>query len=385
MKDDINPSFLNLHDSKEKRNNNDIDDNDDNNYYKKFSKKDKNKKIEQFVKFKPKNSGRQNNERSLKGAENKVKSILSSFLKTIKDEEKIDKYNKKNPKIKFLISKLSNKKIKLNHGPKYASSPFQKNSLNSIHNLNKVKNSENYENPTPKLGNEEDNFDKKKQNTKLGLNMLNNPHHSSNKLNNNYLNYKKLPSEECEKSRRKYSSTISRITISNFKSSHSNDNYYTKIKSYNSSKNDKINSSKQKNDNNYNNNNKNYFDKKKNYLKQNSVNYFNLFQKHLILEDNIDDININKENFTNTSSISSKNILSGSIKNTLKKENKLSFKRIKESYIINKRKRPNMKLSSKKKINIEKKSSIDNKISSKQGDNYKIKRPQNSKRDFHQN
>ena len=114
MKDDLNSSFLNINDTKEKRNNNDIDDNDDNRYYKKFSKKDKNKKLEEFVKFKPKNSLGQNNEPSLKGAENKVKSILSSFLRTMKNEEKVDKFNKKNPNIKILISKLSNKKIKLN-------------------------------------------------------------------------------------------------------------------------------------------------------------------------------------------------------------------------------------------------------------------------------
>jgi len=392
MKDGINSSFLNnLNDTKEKRNNNDIDDNDDNNYYKKFSKKDKNKKLDEFVKFKPKNSGNQNNGPSLKGAENKVKSILSSFLRVMRNEEKVDKYNKKNPKIKILISKLSNKKIKLNHGQKYTPSNFQKNSLNSFQAFNNVANNKNNnENSTSKLGSGEDNFVKKKPNNKLGL-KLNNPHLSTSKLRNNYLNYKKLPSEEYDKSRSKYSSTLSRNTISNFKSSNSNDNYYSKIRSDNSTKNNKSNIITKKNDN-----SNNYFDKKKNYLKQNSVNYLNIFQKNLILEDNNDDIN--KKKFINNSSISSKNILFGGLKNTTKKieanicinkEHNLSLKQIKEFNIINKRKSADMKLSSKSKINIEKRNSEEyNIINPKQGekqDNYKRKSFQNGKKDFHHN
>ena len=339
MKDDINSSFLNLNDNKEKINNNDIDDNDDNNYYKKFSKKDKNKKLDQFVKFKPKNSGSQNNGPSLKGAENKVKSILSSFLREMKNEEKADKYNKKNPKIKILISKLSNKKIKINHGQKYTHSNFQKNSLNSFQVFNSMINNENL---TTKNGSGKDNFAKIKQD--------NSPHNSSNKLKNNYLNCKIQPNEEYEKNRSKYSSTLSKNIMSNFKNSNINHNYCSKIKTDNSTKNNKIDSSPKKNDNN-NNNNKNYFDKKKNFLKQNSVKFFNKFQKRLILEDNNDD----KKSFTNNSSMSSKNILSGSIRNTTKK--KESFFKLKK----------------------------ENSINFKPGDNYKRKSIQNSKRDFHQN
>ena len=80
MKDGINSSFLNnLNDTKEKRNNNDIDDNDDNNYYKKFSKKDKNKKLDEFVKFKPKNSGNQNNGPSLKVQKIKLNQFYHLF------------------------------------------------------------------------------------------------------------------------------------------------------------------------------------------------------------------------------------------------------------------------------------------------------------------
>jgi hypothetical protein len=339
MKDDINSSFLNLNDNKEKINNNDIDDNDDNNYYKKFSKKDKNKKLDQFVKFKPKNSGSQNNGPSLKGAENKVKSILSSFLREMKNEEKVDKYNKKNPKIKILISKLSNKKIKINHGQKYTHSNFQKNSLNSFQVFNSMINNENL---TTKNGSGKDNFAK--------IKLDNSPHNSTNKLKNNYLNYKIQPNEEYEKNRSKYSSTLSKNIMSNFKNSNINHNYCSKIKTDNSTKNNKIDSSPKKNDNN-NNNNKNYFDKKKNFLKQNSVKFFNKFQKRLILEDNNDD----KKSFTNNSSMSSKNILSGSIRNTTKK--KESFFKLKK----------------------------ENSINFKPGDNYKRKSIQNSKRDFHQN
>jgi hypothetical protein len=120
-----------------------------------------------------------------------------------------------------------------------------------------VINNENNENLPSKFGGGEDNFINKKPSIRLGLKMLNNQHSSTN----NYLNFNKLPSEEYEKSRGRNSSTLSRITISNCKSSYSNENYYSKIKSNNSSNNIKKNSLTLKNDNN---NNKNYFDKKKN-------------------------------------------------------------------------------------------------------------------------
>ena len=175
MKDDISSSFLNLNDTKEKRNNNDIDDNDDNRYYKKFSKKDKNKKLDEFIKFKPKNSAVQNNESSLKGAENKVKSILSSFLRAMKNEEKVDKYNAKNPKIKILISKLSSKKMKFNNGLEHYNPSNKKvNSLNSLQVFNNVANTENNnENSSSKYGNRGDNLVKIKQNNRLGFKTLN--------------------------------------------------------------------------------------------------------------------------------------------------------------------------------------------------------------------
>ena len=70
-------------------------------------KRKRNRKIEKFEKFKPKNLQIPKNEPSLKGAEKKVKSILSSFLLTIESED-----NQSNRKIKFLREKLSNKKTK---------------------------------------------------------------------------------------------------------------------------------------------------------------------------------------------------------------------------------------------------------------------------------
>lgn len=397
MKDDLNSSFLNINDTKEKRNNNDIDDNDDNRYYKKFSKKDKNKKLEEFVKFKPKNSLGQNNEPSLKGAENKVKSILSSFLRTMKNEEKVDKFNKKNPNIKILISKLSNKKIKLN-SKFYNPSNKQINSLNYLKAFNKATSNENNnENTSSKLGSGRDNFIKKKNsNNRLGLKTLNSQNLSTKKLKSNFLNCRRNLSKDFEKNKSKYSSDLSRNTLSNFRSSNSNENYTSKIISNRSSKYSIINSSRKKNENNNsNNNNKNYFDKKKDYLKKNSVNNLNIsLNKKLILEDNIDDIN--KKNINNKNYLSSKNILFGSHRNTTKKkesyfnakkENNISLKQMKESFIFNKKKSTEM--SSKSKINIEKKNNEEyNKINSKAGekqDNFKRKNVQFGRRDFHQN
>jgi hypothetical protein len=74
------------------------------------SKKDKNKKMEKFEKFKPKNIVSNKKDPSLKGAENKVRSILSSFLLTMESED-----DKNNKKIRFLRDKLSTKKIKVHN------------------------------------------------------------------------------------------------------------------------------------------------------------------------------------------------------------------------------------------------------------------------------
>ena len=74
----------------------------------KLLKKRKKRYFEKFEKFKPKNIINLKNEPSLKGAENKVKSILSSFLLTIESEDE-----RNNQKIKFLRDKLSTKKAKI--------------------------------------------------------------------------------------------------------------------------------------------------------------------------------------------------------------------------------------------------------------------------------
>lgn len=95
-----------------KTNNNNIEENDEDYIdIALLKKRRKNKKIEKFEKFKPKNLSNQKNKPSLKGAENKVKSILSSFLLTIESED-----DKSNTKIKFLREKLSNKKAKFHFG-----------------------------------------------------------------------------------------------------------------------------------------------------------------------------------------------------------------------------------------------------------------------------
>ena len=74
----------------------------------KLLKKRRNR-LEKFQKFKPKNIINLKPEPSLKGAENKVKSMLSSFLLTMESED-----DKNNKKIKFLREKLSTKKAKYN-------------------------------------------------------------------------------------------------------------------------------------------------------------------------------------------------------------------------------------------------------------------------------
>ena len=72
-------------------------------------KRDKNNKFEKFEKFKPKNNANNKKDPTLRGAENKVKSILSSFLLTMDSED-----DRNNKKIGFLRNKLSTKKIKIN-------------------------------------------------------------------------------------------------------------------------------------------------------------------------------------------------------------------------------------------------------------------------------
>ena len=60
-------------------------------------------------KFKPKQNTANKKNLLLRGAENKVKSILSSFLLTMESDD-----DKNNKKIKFLVEKLSTKKVKFN-------------------------------------------------------------------------------------------------------------------------------------------------------------------------------------------------------------------------------------------------------------------------------
>ena len=103
MNGNSNRTFLNKNDNRDNEEEEDFS-------LMKPSKKDKNKKIEKFEIFKPKNQVKNNKEPSLKGAENKVRSILSSFLLTMESED-----DRNNKKIRFLRDKLSKKRIKVNN------------------------------------------------------------------------------------------------------------------------------------------------------------------------------------------------------------------------------------------------------------------------------
>ena len=132
MTDQDSPSFLKINNNKDEKEN-------DDDYPDILSlRKRKNNKME-FEKFKPKNIINKNQGPSLKGAENKVKSILSSFLLTMESEE-----DKNSRRIKFLREKLSTKKAKF-------ACNLEKNSKKNIGNLKPLnhsihKNREHYSN-----------------------------------------------------------------------------------------------------------------------------------------------------------------------------------------------------------------------------------------------
>ena len=124
-----------------------LDDNPNNNddytgEYIKKNKKDKGKKLEQFEKFVPKNTNNKKNEQNLRGAENKLKSILSSFLRNFESEEK----NEQEPKSSLLDTVQSTKKIKNNNNR--LSLPKKKNVVdrrysNVLHKKVELKNQKN--------------------------------------------------------------------------------------------------------------------------------------------------------------------------------------------------------------------------------------------------
>ena len=64
--------------------------NSDEDDYLNMTKKNKGKKIAKFKKCKSKSSNFKNDETNIEGAENKVKSLLSLFLRNIEIEEKKD-------------------------------------------------------------------------------------------------------------------------------------------------------------------------------------------------------------------------------------------------------------------------------------------------------
>ena len=404
MNNEISSTLLQL-------NNNDKNTNiEDISFYKKFSKKDKKNKIDQFVKFKPKNISKKNGEPSLKGAENKVKSILSSFLRAMRSEEKKDKINNRNPGIKILITKLSSKKVNTNNGlrekrpTKKSFNPGDNNHLNVLNKfyINNIKNKEN-ENSYLKVTSDDINESKIKQNKKY-LNI-------KKYLSTSKLNYKdSQTSDDNEKFKSDIFSNISKKTNnhnlkvnreSKFKSNISTSNFHSMSKSDNDSKiNDNLITSSGVNDN-----DKNYFEIKKNFLKTSSIKALSLHQKKLILGENPVDINKKKiSNKTAQKCMSTKNILLGSdtqSNNITKKKsffakekdnkynNTFLIKPTKNNEIINQNKIMEKKYSTKNGlISIKRKSSDyynSNKISNKLNiklENHKRKTVQYEKKDL---
>ena len=305
MKDELTSSFYNINNKKDNKTI------EENIYYRKFSKKDKNKKLEKFEKFKPKNTSQQKNESSLKGAENKVKLMLSSFLIKLKREQKKDKTFKKNPKIKILISKLSNKKLKLNYKKK-KSYTQDKNHLN-LNNKNNINNKEyTNEKTNSNITSEEAsivsampsiNIQKAESSKK--------PYIGASKLKNNFLtinnNYN---DEQIEKSRSKYSSNLSKINI-NIHTSKKNSIKRSSFNTNNEANNSKSSYRISVNDS----NNKLKIINKTNenincdiISKISSYNQLNSYKKNLNLEDIIDDLNSKKSSNRSNNYIGKKDL-----------------------------------------------------------------------------
>ena len=387
MKDELTSSFYNINNKKDNKTI------EENIYYRKFSKKDKNKKLEKFEKFKPKNTSQQKNESSLKGAENKVKLMLSSFLIKLKREQKKDKTFKKNPKIKILISKLSNKKLKLNYKKK-KSYTQDKNHLN-LNNKNNINNKEyTNEKTNSNITSEEAsivsampsiNIQKAESSKK--------PYIGASKLKNNFLtinnNYN---DEQIEKSRSKYSSNLSKININ----IHTSKKNSIKRSSFNT--NTEANNSKSSyrisvNDS----NNKLKIINKTNenincdiISKISSYNQLNSYKKNLNLEDTIDDLNSKKSSNRSNNYIGKKdlslniskreepNISLGSI-NRDRFNNSYLIQPITNNNLINKNKIIEKKFSWKKKKSLGKKIKEDYNLSNCI-ENKKVEKTENSKR-----
>lgn len=323
MNNEISSSLLKL-------NNNDKNTNiDDTTFYEKFTKKEKKKKIDQFVKFKPKNISKNNGESSLKGAENKVKSILSSFLRTMRNEEKKDKINDRNPGIKMLLTKLSSKKINSikikKRQTKKSFNPGDNGHMTSLNKfyMNNIKSKDN-ENSSLKVTSDDINSNKTKSNKRY-LNLK--KYLSTSKLNINYKytqnneDYERIKSDRSSKHSKNTVNNYLKINCeSKFKSNLSASKFQSMTKSDNCSKdNDSLIVPPD--------NNKNYFDKKKNFIKTNSVNVLSLYKKKLILGENPTDLSKKKISNKTAQCMSSKNILMGSEIKSNKSNNNFNKKK----------------------------------------------------------
>ena len=110
--------------------------------------KNKNFKIQKYEKFKPKSILKENSNKTLKGAENKVKFLLSIFLKNIQSEEKNSRIIFSNNTLKMKdkdsvsIKKKAIKKINTSSNKKFG----RTNSFNNIRNNDKLNIYKNIEN-----------------------------------------------------------------------------------------------------------------------------------------------------------------------------------------------------------------------------------------------
>ena len=332
MNNEINSSLLKL-------DNNDKNTNiDDSCFYKKFAKKEKKNKIDQFVKFKPKNISKKNGEHSLEGAENKVKSILSSFLRTMRNEEKKDEFNIKSPCIRNHRSKLPPKKVNTNKEKrdkrqiKNLFNPEDNNKLTILNKfcMNNDKNKEN-ENSSHKVTSDDINasiINKNKKYLDIKTNL------SSSKINYN----NSQSSEDNEKFKSDIFSNISKNTInhnhrvnrkSKFISNLSINNFHSMDKSDNGSKvNDNVISSSFVNGK-----EKNHFEKKKNFLKNSSAKTLSIYQKKFFFGENPVDL-INKKKASNITDpcVSSKNKISDIQKNNIIKKKSFISKKHDNKY-----------------------------------------------------
>ena len=293
-----------------------------------FSKKNyKNFKLEKFEKFKPKNGNSpKKGIQILKGAENKVKSMLSIFLKDIEQEnESPEKVNKKFlPKISQ--KDINTKKINLNtlkrNSISHTNMQFDKPNYNRLgfglgnslyfnrnHMNNNIRNINNEGSVV---------FDVNYKKKDLKIN-------SSKKLNfSNKLNSKESLISIKKKNKKKYTELIENINSnlkSNNDSKNKNKSYYKRLKTYNR---EKSNIGKQltiphnyKNKIKRKNSNKTSVNHTHSLIKKNKSLFSNNINENLKINENIDISNIKEISTGSPKSIKKKNKFKNSNKKNI--------------------------------------------------------------------